>query len=77
MVIVIPDGVEGRVPTLNLEERTTMTDATIAPAGMAELPDKGPESASIAGVVSRDTWWSNRVEVQSAAPPGSGSHEVL
>ncbi len=44
VVIVIPDRVEVRIPTLVLEEETTMTDATIALAGMAELADKGPDA---------------------------------
>jgi hypothetical protein len=43
VVIVIPDRVEVRIPTLILEVETTMTDATIALAGMAELDDKGPD----------------------------------
>ena len=40
MVIVISDRVEVRIPTLILEETTTMTNATMA---LAELAEKGPD----------------------------------
>lgn len=37
---MISDRVEVRIPTLILEERTTMTNATMA---LAELAEKGPD----------------------------------
>jgi hypothetical protein len=40
VVIVVSDRVEVRIPTLILEERTTMTHATMA---LAELAEKGPD----------------------------------